>query len=246
MMFHVKHSEDTPTFGQLSAAGVRGFAPDERQAALLEQHVDLLLEANQHVNLTAVREKSAAMRLHVLDSMGVIAAINDAPAGRVADLGSGGGFPGIPIAVCTSRHITLVESVKKKATFLEGAVESLGITGSVSVSALRAEEEALRVPGYYSVVVCRALSALPSLLELASPLLGEGGWMVAMKGRLEDAELSAGRSAARLVGMSEKSISRYELPGGDEQRALVVYQKIGTPSLKLPRNTGMAQRKPLA
>jgi len=221
-------------------------APDEHVRTLLERHVDLLLEANQRVNLTAVREKSAAMRLHVLDSLGVIETINEAPAGRVADLGSGGGFPGIPIAVCTDRNVTLVESVKKKAAFLEFAIQDLGIAESVSVSALRAEEEALRAPGHYSVVVCRALSALPSLIELASPLLSDGGWLVAMKGRLEESEVSSGRNAADLLAMSEKSIVRYQLPGGDEQRAIVVYQKSGKPRLKLPRNPGMAQRRPLA
>lgn len=245
MMFHVKHHNDIEIFDIQAKAGLMDFSPDESDRALLEQHVDLLLEANQRVNLTAVRDKPAAMRLHALDSLGIISSVLRAPDGTVADLGSGGGFPGIPVAICTDRHVTLVESVKKKAAFLESAVLNLGLESRVSVSPLRAEEEAGRMPESYSVVCSRALSSLPSLLELSAPLLCQGGWMIAMKGRLDEVEIADGQQAAELVGMRQLDILRYELPGGGEQRALAIYKKTGRPRLKLPRNTGMAQRRPL-
>lgn len=246
MMFHVKHSDHIDSVKLQLAAGLLGFHPSELMLEQLELHIDLLLEANQRVNLTAVREKPAALRLHALDSLGIISAIVEAPEGVVADLGSGGGFPGIPVALCTDRSVVLVESVKKKAAFLESVIEELGLADRVTVSPLRAEEEALRSPSRYSVVVSRALSSLPSLLELSAPLLEKHGWMIAMKGRLESHEIASGRTAGQLVGMDEVAVRRYELPGGEELRALAIYQNSGHPQMRLPRNTGMAQKKPLA
>ena len=248
MMFHVKHS---PTYTDEHAylksnAELLGVQLDDATAEALLRHVDLLLEANSKVNLTAIRERLPAIRLHVLDSVAVVPYVRESPAGLLADLGAGGGFPGIPIALLTGRQVTLVESVKKKATFLRDALECLGLAATNTVSPLRAEEEARRVPQHYSVVVARALSSLPSLVELASPLLQTGGLLIAMKGKLEDSEIKSGRLASRIVGMSEERIERYSLPDGEESRSIVLYRKTGPSSIKLPRNPGMAQRKPLA
>jgi len=229
-----------------SNAALLGVELDDVAAAALIRHVDLLLEANTRVNLTAIRDRQQAIRLHALDSVAVIPYIRDAPSGPVADLGAGGGFPGIPVAIVTGSQITLVESVKKKAAFLQDAVDALCLNRICSVSALRAEEEALRKPAYYSVVVARALSSLPSLLELAAPLLGPDGLLIAMKGRLDDQEIEAGRAASRILGMSEQKVERYLLPDGDDSRSMAVYRKTGTSSVRLPRNPGMAQKKPVA
>lgn len=247
MMFHVKHSDTLPDDLEyiMSNAALLGVELDVAAAQALLKHVDLLLEANTRVNLTAIRDRSQAIRLHAVDSLAVVPHIGESLAGPVVDLGAGGGFPGIPIAIVAGRQITLVESVKKKAAFLQEAVDLLCLGAVCSASPLRAEEEAIRVPEYYSVAVARALSSLPSLLELAAPLLRMDGLLIAMKGRLDEQEIRAGRTASKVLGMSELRLDRYCLPDGDESRSIVVYRKTGASSIKLPRNPGMAQKKPL-
>jgi len=248
MMFHVKHHELTTRDFEyiLTNAAVLGVGLTDATAGRLLQHLDLLLDANKRVNLTAIRDRNAGLRLHVIDSLAVVPFVNDAPVGPVADLGSGGGFPGIPIALTTDRSVTLVESIKKKASFLQDSLIALGLTEQVSVASWRAEEEALIRPGHYSTVVARALSSLPSLIELASPLLRQRGVLIAMKGRLEDSEIESGRGVAAMVGMKELGIREYSLPDGGEMRTIAVFERRGRSSVKLPRNPGMAQKKPLS
>lgn len=247
-MFHVKlsetHNSDVERLRQLaSEIGVQITAST---AGELIRHVELLLEANTRVNLTSIRDRDAAIRLHALDSLAVLPYIRVAIPGPVADLGSGGGFPGIPIALCTPRRVVLVESIAKKAKYLSESIDSLGLSERVMASPRRAEEEALACPRHYSVVVARALSSLPSLVELASPLLATGGVLIAMKGKAEDEELLSGAKAAAKVGMKQISVNRYTLPPEGESRAIVVYLKSGKSVTRLPRSIGMAQKKPLA
>lgn len=248
-MFHVKqhheHSQrEIELFREQSAEAGVPLSPD--QANRLMSHLDLLLKENQRTNLTAIRSRPEAIRLHLLDSLAVLPRLESAPSGKLADLGSGGGFPGIPIAIMTSRQVALVESVGKKTRFLESAVLELDLSETVVVLNLRAEQLALAEPCQFSVVVARALTGLPSLAELASPLLVDRGELLAMKGRLSDEELVAGRVAGRMCGLEQVSVERYTLPEGDEQRAIVRYRRTGRPSLKLPRSPGTAQHKPLA
>ncbi|MDP2233275.1 MAG: 16S rRNA (guanine(527)-N(7))-methyltransferase RsmG [Actinomycetota bacterium] len=238
------YNKDIDGLRELAAA--IGVEISPTMAAELITHVELLLEANTRVNLTSIRDRDAAIRLHALDSVAVLPYVQEAKPGPVADLGSGGGFPGIPIALCSHRSVALVESIAKKAKYLSDAVGSLGLSDRVTVSALRAEEEAIERPQYYSVVVARALSSLPSLVELASPLLKTGGVLIAMKGKAEDIELQAGAVAAAKVGMKQVSLDRYTLPPEGEARSVVVYVKSGRPAIRLPRNIGLAQKKPLA
>ncbi len=248
-MFHVKqHSDDTQQEIELlrELSAEFGLRLSRDQAFRLVAHLDFLLEENQRTNLTAIRVRSEAVRLHLLDSLAVLPRLESSPPGRLADLGSGGGFPGIPIAIMTSREVVLVESVGKKVRFLESAILELGLSENVAVLNVRAEQLAIAERGRFGVVVARALTSLPSLVELASPLLMDGGELLAMKGRLSDDELESGRVAGRICGMEQSSVERYTLPGGDEQRAIIRYLRTGRPSVKLPRSPGTAQHKPLA
>lgn len=206
-----------------------------------------VLEANKTTNLTAITDWDAAVRLHLLDSLSCLPEILDSPRGRVADLGSGAGYPGIPLALLLEeRSFTLVESVGKKARFLEGLIRDLDLESRVSVRAVRAEELALAEPGGFAVVTARALSSLPSLLELASPLLQESGRLIALKSNPGPEELESAQVAGGLTGMRARGQRNLVLPGGDEQRSILVYERHGKSSTRLPRRPGMAQRKPLA
>lgn len=216
-------------------------APDQLSALL--RHLALVDQANARFNLTTIHPEDA-VALHLLDSLAATSWLNRAPAGGFADLGSGAGFPGIPLAVLTGREVTLVESVKKKAAFLEGAAADLRLKSTVRP--VRAEELALERRGAFSAVTARALSALPSLVELAAPLLVVGGLLICLKGRPEQEEIERGDTVAAMCGMERIALESASIPGVDAARTLVVYRREGQSRTKLPRRNGMAQRQPLA
>jgi len=212
-------------------------------ALLLATHLQMVYETNRELNLTAIPE-NAGVVLHVLDSAAALPYLNKAPQGPFADLGSGAGFPGVTLAALSGREVALVESVRKKAAFLERVVEALRL--KATVHPVRAEELADERRAGFAAVTARALSALPSLVELASPLLEEGGLLVCLKGEPEEAELRRGDVAGALCGMKRIATERVSVPGADAVRTMVVYERSGTPKTRLPRRNGMAQRQPLA
>jgi 16S rRNA (guanine527-N7)-methyltransferase len=207
------------------------------------KHLDLLRAANERFNLTAIKEEDW-LWAHILDSLSCVPEVEASLAGPLADLGSGGGFPGLPVALATGRDVTLVESVKKKAAFLADVMAALSLSGRVE--AVRAEELALREGAAFSVVTARALSALASLVELGSPLLKRGGRLICLKGDPRAEELESGATAARLCGMSYSGNRAVAIPGSDATRTIVVYERTGPATIHLPRRTGLAQRQPLA
>jgi 16S rRNA (guanine527-N7)-methyltransferase len=230
--------------GSISAAVERlGIAPDERQLATLIGHLLAVFEANKTMNLTSISE-SDAIALHVLDSLSSLRCLDEAPAGAFVDLGSGAGFPGIPLAVMSGREAALVESVRKKAEFLRGVIAELRL--EATVHAIRAEELVSEMSGEFAAATARALASLPSLVELAAPLLQSGGILIAMKGRLDDDEVRRGDAAAELCGMRRESRAVVVVPGLDAARSIVTYRRVSSPRVRLPRRTGMAQRQPLA
>lgn len=217
----------------------------DEMAAKLVAHLDLVIEKNKQLNLTRIEDEVTALRLHIVDSLSVVPEVTLSPDGPLCDLGTGAGFPGIPVAIVTGRECLLVESVKKKANAVSEFVEHLELDG-VTVFPGRAEELALQSAGVFACCVARALTSLPSLLELASPLLMSGGRLIAMKARPDETELEAARTAASLVGMEAVGTRRFTLPGGDDVRTFFVYEKKGASRIPLPRRSGMAQRQPLA
>lgn len=225
------------------ALGDLGIDATAQLVGSLARHLALVEEANRSFNLTRI-EPENAVSLHVVDSLLVLPHLAAAPAGAFADLGSGAGYPGIPLALASGRDLHLVESVKKKAAFLERVVVELRL--KATVHPVRAEELAQESPGAFCAVTARALTALPSLVELASPLLRDSGVLLALKGRPSDEELSAGVTAGAVCGMREVRRLEIALPGTDIVRTVVVYEREGAPRVRLPRRNGMAQREPLA
>lgn len=210
---------------------------------LLAGHLRAVFETNETLNLTSI-DPANAVALHVLDSAAVLPHLLRAPKGRFADLGSGAGYPGIPLSVLSSRPVELVESVRKKAMFLERVTAELRL--KATVHPVRAEELAQEHPGRYAVVTARAVSSLPSLVELAAPLLAPGGWLLCLKGKPEAEEIARGNAAARLCGMKLVEATPLTVPGVEAARTIVVYRRTGRPNVKLPRRNGLAQRSPLA
>ncbi|MGI8829063.1 MAG: 16S rRNA (guanine(527)-N(7))-methyltransferase RsmG [Candidatus Limnocylindria bacterium] len=212
----------------------------------VERYVALLLEANERGNLTRIVAPDDVARLHLLDALSALPLIDSVAPDRALDLGSGGGVPGIVLALAR-RDVawTLVDSVRKKADALRGFVSVLGLT-SVDVVAERAEVlgRDLAHRERYDVVTARACAALPVLVEYALPFLRVGGSLIAWKGRTEEEELRAGAAASHLLGGGDPVVrlSGWEILG--DHRFVIVPQLAPTPA-RYPRRPGEASRRPL-
>lgn len=224
--------------------GVFETLPSE-QRELIEEHLRLVIDENKRVNLTRIDSLADAMLLHVEDSLAGLGELNEAPTGLYGDLGSGAGYPGIPLAIASGRKTTLVDSRKKKMDVMQGVIAQLGLTDQISVFAGRAELLARTQSKRYAALTARALSQLPTLLELASPLLQSGGVLICYKAQLSDKEHDDALRILPLVGMDVKSDRSFIL-GGEYQRRVIVFEKKSEAKVKLPRQEGMAQKHPLS
>lgn len=219
---------------------------DAEPLSAMLRHLDYVISVNETLNLTAIRDVSDAVRLHILDSLLAIREVQEAPPGALVDLGTGGGFPGVELALATGRTTLLVDSVGKKAAVIQRFLVQESLDSWISVSTSRAEELGRTEAGKFAVVTARALSALPSLVELAAPLLVRDGRLIALKGRPDDEEIRRGECVARLCGMALVSRRRVTLPDGGEQREILVFARRTKPQIALPRRVGLAQKQPLA
>ena len=212
-----------------------------------ERYVALLLEANRRLNLTRVVEPAAVARLHLLDALSALPLIDALPdARRAVDLGSGGGVPGLVVALARpDQRWLLVDSVRKKADAVRGFAAALGIR-NVEVVAERAEVLG-RDPDHretYRLVTARACAALPVLAEYAMPLLALGGTLLAWKGPLTDDELRAGRAASTMCGGGPPSVRASGFAELGEHRFVMITKEAATPE-RFPRRPGEPVRRPL-
>lgn len=221
-----------------------GVTPTVEQRKLLDLHIRLIIEANKVTNLTRIQNFESAQVLHVEDSLVALPEILDAPQGCYADIGTGGGFPGIPLAIMTGRTTLLVDSVKKKTQILDEVIQQLGLSSQVSTFGGRTEELALQNPQSYAVITARALSSLPSLLELSAPLLQRNGWLICYKARPEEQEIAWAQSLEDKLGMRLIRQRNVVLSDLETERVIFVFEKVADPQVKLPRRPGMAQKRP--
>lgn len=215
------------------------------QEKLIEKYLDLVLEANKTINLTRITDRSQAEILHIEDSLVALDEINACPEGLYADLGTGGGFPGVPVAISTGRRTILVDSVKKKVNTLASIIDELGLNEQIGVYAGRIEDLAKTNRGEFSLLTARALSRLVSLLELSSPLLKQGGRLVCYKANVSSEELEQALDIQSLVGMKLISDRSVLLSDGVTNRRILVFEKYRPEKIKLPRRVGLAQNNPL-
>ena len=209
-----------------------------------EAYVRLLLEANARLNLTRVVTPDAVARLHLLDALAALPLL-PASSERALDLGSGGGVPGIILAMARpSVRWTLVDSVRKKTEALRAFVEALGL-GNVEVRAERAELLG-RGPSResFDLVTARACAALPVLTEYALPLLRVGGTLVAWKGPIAAEELTAGAAASTILGGTAPEERPTGLSALGDHRFVIVTKRQPTPA-RWPRRPGEPARRPI-
>lgn len=217
----------------------------EQSEVLCRRYLDSILKANETTNLTRITNEEQAILLHLEDSLVGLPEVNEAPEGLYGDLGSGGGFPGVPLALATGRETILVDSVKKKMAIVQSILDELGLSQQVATSSERIEDLPVDYEERFAVLTARALSRLVSLIELASPLLFKGGRLVCYKAQVTSEELEEAKAVQNLVGM--KLISQREalLSDGETKRTILVFEKVARPRIKLPRRIGLAQKQPL-
>jgi 16S rRNA (guanine527-N7)-methyltransferase len=197
-----------------------GVRLDESQVDLLWRYGVMLRERNEHVNLTSIVSPEGILTLHMLDSLSVASHLGDAR--EIIDVGTGGGFPGVPLAVAMpDRHFTLIDGTQKKIRFVSESIEALDIRNASALAA-RAENLA-QVMGkgvHFDVVVARAVSTLADLVHNAGRLLAPHGRLLAMKGRLPEDEI---RGVPR--GWSAE-VTSLRVPGLDAERHLVSLTRV--------------------
>lgn len=220
------------------------FNINEEQTRIIQEYLKGILEINKSINLTRITDYQQAEILHIEDSLSALPEIEKAPEGLYGDLGTGGGFPGVPLAVVTGRKTILIDSVKKKLTAIECVLNNIDIQ-DIGVYGGRIEDLARDMPHAFSVLTARALSSLTSLLELASPLLHKNGHLICLKSHVSDEELSHAKQLQEKLGMKLISQRSFYLSDQETYREILVFQKIHTARIKLPRRVGLAQKNPL-
>lgn len=218
-----------------------------RQVMALITYEKELIEWNQKFNLTAIRDTESIRTKHFLDSFSCVLAWKASPPNHLIDIGTGAGFPGIPLKILyPSMKLTLVESVGKKAMFCQHMVRVLGLE-YVNVIQARAEDLGQK-PEHrenYDWAVARAVANLNVLSEYLIPLVKVGGMVLAQKGESGPAEAQSAEKAMELLGGKLKQLIPVNLPGVVEDRYLIVVEKVAATPPKYPRKPGIPMKQPL-
>jgi 16S rRNA (guanine527-N7)-methyltransferase len=212
-----------------------------------DRYEEILLEQNARFNLTAIRDRAEIRLKHFVDSLSCLKALRLRTGSAVVDVGTGAGFPGIPLKIaCPEIRLTLVEATRKKADFCRLVAEELKLRG-VEVLHARAEELG-QDPAHrekYDWALARAVADLSILAEYLLPLVRIGGRALAQKGAAGPAEAQSAARALHLLGGSVSRIQCVELPGIAEPRYLIVMRKSAATPPSYPRRAGLPAKKPL-
>jgi 16S rRNA (guanine527-N7)-methyltransferase len=225
-----------------------GLTLTQQQLQAFSIYHEELVSWNKRFNLTAITDPEGILIRHFLDSLSCLLAIRDTgPEQRLMDIGSGAGFPGLPLKVVRPEmHVTLLEATGKKADFIQHIVNLLDLRG-VTVLHARAEQTG-QDPLHreaYDWVTARAVAAMPTLVEYLLPLCRLGGRCLAQKGEDAAAEVSSAGPAIHLLGGRLNRLTPVELPGLAETRFLVVLDKVAQTPDKYPRPAGRPTKRPL-
>lgn len=213
-----------------------------------DSYYHMLVEKNKVMNLTAITEKDEVILKHFVDSISVAAAVPEfSKKAKILDVGTGAGFPGIPLKITfPDTNVTLLDSLNKRVLFLQEVTDSLGLKKITAIHD-RAEDAARKpeLRGRFEIVVSRAVAALPVLAEYTLPFLKEGGYLICYKTPEAEKELEEAAHAISVLGGDKSSIYEYTLPGTDITRSFIVIKKIKATPKAYPRKAGTAKKNPL-
>ncbi|MBR3325513.1 MAG: 16S rRNA (guanine(527)-N(7))-methyltransferase RsmG [Clostridia bacterium] len=218
---------------------------NDNQTKMFEEYMNLLLEWNQRMNLTAITEKDEIILKHFVDSLTISKYIKNYSS--LIDIGTGAGFPGIPLKIYDdSLNIVLLDSLNKRVNFLNEVIIKLKLENIYAIHG-RAEEIA-RYADYrekFDVATSRAVANLSVLLEYMLPFVKMNGLCICMKGNNVKDELNDAKNALKILGGSIEKIENINLPDTDIKRTIVIIKKIRRTDIKYPRNAGIPVKKPL-
>ena len=202
---------------------------------------EAVIRQNEVMNLTAITEPDQVARLHLLDSLSVLAS-RDLAGKKLIDVGCGAGFPGVPLKIaCPSLQLTLLDSLGKRMTWLEQELNSLGIQASCVTA--RAEEAVSRCREQYDVATSRAVARLNILLELTAPFVRVGGYVLAMKGAAAREELEESKNAIRQLGLKLEEVRDFPVEGTNH--SVIVLRKVSPTPPRYPRRYAKIKQQPL-
>lgn len=229
---------------ELLRQGLRTYGLPEEAAAPLWGFAEMLLEKNKVMNLTAITAPQDVATLHLLDSAALLTMV-DFSGKQVVDVGTGAGFPGIPLRILRQDFdLTLLDSLGKRITFLQEVCEALSLRRVDCVHA-RAEEFALTHREQYDLATSRAVAALNVLSELALPLVKTGGLFLAMKAVDSDAEIDAARGAIGQLGGRIEDVRDYQIPDTGVRHRVVLIRKVRPTPAQYPRPFAKIKKNPL-
>lgn len=208
---------------------------------------DYMIEMNQVMNLTSITEEDEVILKHFYDSMSVVKYYDFESGEHVIDVGTGAGFPGIPLAILLPEiQFTLMDSLNKRITFLKNVVEKCGLKNVECIHS-RAEELAKdeEYREKYDICVSRAVANLSVLLEYCIPFIKKGGKFISYKSISSEGELTDSKNAQNKLCCKLKDNISFKLPDTDNKRNFLIFEKFDHTASKYPRNNGIPRKKPL-
>lgn len=231
----------------IEALAAKGIELSDEQIAQFRKYFELLVEWNEKMNLTAITDLEGVYLKHFYDSISPSLYFDFTKVKSVCDVGAGAGFPSIPIKICFPHlHVTIVDSLNKRITFLNHLSEELGLDHMEFVHA-RAEEfgQNVKYREQFDVVTARAVARLSVLSELCIPLAKQGGSFVALKAAAGAEELKDAKKAISILGAALKEEFSFLLPVEESERSLFVFDKIKQTPKKYPRKPGVPNKTPI-
>lgn len=229
-----------------SGAQRMGIALDALACERFARYYELLLEGNTRMNLTAVLEPEEAVDRHFLDCLAPVAQGLLPEGAKVVDVGTGAGFPGLPLLIARpDLKLTLVDALNKRLGFIQGVLDELGL--QAEIVHMRAEDFS-RKPEYreqYDIAAARAVAAVSPLMEYLLPCVWRGGFALCWKGPDISQEAKAARKAIFLLGGKARQPIGYEIPGRDWQHNLFIVDKVSNTPKTYPRKAGTPSKSPL-
>ena len=218
-----------------------GLDLDEKTCDTLCAFGAAVVEQNKVMNLTAITEPDQVAKLHLLDSLSVLA-VKDLRGKKIVDVGCGAGFPGVPVKIaCPEAELTLLDSLGKRMNWLETILPQLGVEANCVTA--RAEEAVANCRESYDVATSRAVARLNILLELTAPFVKVGGFVLAMKGTAAMEELEEAKKAIKLLGLKLEEVREFPVDG--TAHTVIVLKKVSPTPAKFPRRFAKIKQSPL-